>query len=195
MLTISLQLIDTEGLKLRSKHTSYIRGIVCYTRFFHWEFFAFTKKALFLLCSLFQLSNFTLYFLSQAQGFFLVSFSPSIRWLYLIILLFCLNEAKIKGYDFALIGIHWVMAKRVIDLFNCWQGSLGRHQNFVIWKAIPHCLMWCLWRERNARVFEGCEICVLELKLQFYHFLMDWMSAIGLVRFTNILEFIDSCSF
>ena len=56
---------------------------------------------------------------------------------------------------------------------NCWQGSLGRHQNFVIWKAISHCLIWCLWRERNVRTFEGCELSVVELKLQLYRSLLD----------------------
>ena len=50
------------------------------------------------------------------------------------------------------------MLKRVIDLFYCWQGSVGQHQNFVIWKVIPHWLMWCLWRECNARTFKGCEL-------------------------------------
>ena len=73
---------------------------------------------------------------------------------------------------FALFNIHWVVPRRVIDLFECWQGRLGRHQNFVIWRAIPHCLMWCLWRERNARTFEGCEQSVVELKLQFYRSLV-----------------------
>jgi hypothetical protein len=86
----------------------------------------------------------------------------------IIILLHCPYAKELWDMIFALFGIHWVMPKRVIDLFNCWQGSLGRHQNFVIWKAIPHCLMWCLWRERNARTFEGCELSVVELKLQFY---------------------------
>ena len=42
---------------------------------------------------------------------------------------------------FALFNIHWVVPRRVIDLFECWQGRLGRHQNFVIWRAIPHCLI------------------------------------------------------
>ena len=51
---------------------------------------------------------------------------------------------------FAMFGVHWVMSRRVIDLLACWQGSLGQHPSSVIWKAIPHCLMWCLWRERNA---------------------------------------------
>jgi hypothetical protein len=33
----------------------------------------------------------------------------------------------------------------------------------------------------------------VEMKQKFYRSLMDWMSAIGLVRFSNMLEFIDSC--
>jgi hypothetical protein len=52
-----------------------------------------------------------------------------------------------------------------------------------------------VWKERNARTFEGSELSVVELKLQLYRSLMDWMSAIGLVRFSNMLEFIDYCSF
>ena len=94
---------------------------------------------------------------------------------------------------FVLFGIDWVMPKRVIDLLHCWHGSVGRHS--VIWKAIPHCQMWCLWRECNARTFEDYELNVVELKLQFYRSLLDWMSVIGLFRLSNMLDLIDSCSF
>ena len=96
---------------------------------------------------------------------------------------------------FALFGIHWVMPRRVIELFDCWQGSMGRQQNLVVWRVIPYCLMWCLWRERNARTFEGCELSVVELKLQFYRYLFDWLSATGLFSFSNLLDLIDYCSF
>jgi hypothetical protein len=109
--------------------------------------------------------------------------------------LHCPYAKELWDMILALFGIYWVMPKRVLDLFICLQGSLGNHQHFVVWKAIPHCLMWCLWRERNVRVFKGCEISVVELKLQFYRSLMDWMSAIGLDRFSNMLEFLDCCSF
>jgi hypothetical protein len=34
----------------------------------------------------------------------------------------------------------------------------------------------------------------VEMKHLFYRTLMDWMSEIGLVRFSNMLEFIDYCS-
>ena len=68
------------------------------------------------------------------------------------------------------------MPRKVVEL--CWQGSLGRHRE--IWMATPHCLLWCLWRERNARTFEDCERNILDLKLLFYRLLYDWMRATSL---------------
>ena len=111
------------------------------------------------------------------------------------LLLHCPYAKELWDMIFVLFRIHWVMPKRVIDLFHSWQGSVGWHQNFVIWKVIPHCLMCCLWRERNARIFEGCELSVVELKLQFYRSLLDWMSGTRLFRFSNMLELIDFFSF
>ena len=83
----------------------------------------------------------------------------------------------------SLFGVHWVMPARVLDLLSCWQGSLGRHQNCFIWRAVPHCVMWCLWRERNARTFEGCERNIFDLKLLLLRTLFDWMLATGLFSF------------
>ena len=92
-------------------------------------------------------------------------------------------------------GLHWVMPRRVIELFACWQGNFGRHQHINIWRAIPHCLMWCVWKERNARTFEGCEQIVAELKLLFLRMLFDWTSATRLCRSSTLLDFIDSLCF
>ena len=30
----------------------------------------------------------------------------------------------------------------------------GRIRNIVVWKMIPLCIMWCIWREQNDRCFE-----------------------------------------
>ena len=68
---------------------------------------------------------------------------------------------------FALFGIQWVMPRGVLALFECWQGTFGVNQNIVVWRAVPHCVMWCLWRECNRRTFEDCESSVVDLKLQF----------------------------
>ena len=56
---------------------------------------------------------------------------------------------------FTLFGIHWVMPKIVVELLDCWQGKFGRHRNAAIWMAVPHCLMWCIWREKNNQHFEN----------------------------------------
>uniref|UniRef100_A0A2N9G3X1 Reverse transcriptase zinc-binding domain-containing protein n=1 Tax=Fagus sylvatica TaxID=28930 RepID=A0A2N9G3X1_FAGSY len=65
-------------------------------------------------------------------------------------------------------GVSWVMPCQVRMLVDCWQGGLGRQRNSLIWKVIPHCLMWCLWRERNLRSFEDLEMCSQDLKLFFF---------------------------
>ena len=52
--------------------------------------------------------------------------------------------------EFGLFGVYWVMLDSVVQLLASWQGQLGQHQNIAIWKAVPHRLMWCIWREHNA---------------------------------------------
>ena len=58
---------------------------------------------------------------------------------------------------FGLFGISWVMPRSVLGLLDCWQGNFGRHRNLRVWRVVPHCLMWCLWQERNGCSFEDCE--------------------------------------
>ena len=56
------------------------------------------------------------------------------------------------------------MPLMVIELSESWQGTFGRHRNINFWRLVPHCLMWCIWGERNARCFEGCKQSLLEIK-------------------------------
>ena len=98
--------------------------------------------------------------------------------------LHCKVARELWNFVFNLFGMSWVMPRKVVELLSCWQGSLGHHRE--IWKATPHCLMWCVWRERNARTFEDCEWNILDLKLLFYRLLYDWMRATGLFSFSFI---------
>ena len=52
-----------------------------------------------------------------------------------------------------------------------------KHRNIAFWKAVPNCIMLCLWQERNSRSFEGCEWNILEIKTFFLHTLLDWIAA------------------
>jgi hypothetical protein len=73
-------------------------------------------------------------------------------------------------------SLSWVMPLRVIDLFACWWTG-GRSRSAVVWKMVPCCLMWCLWRERNDRQFEDKERTIEELISFFLHSLYSWTVA------------------
>jgi hypothetical protein len=111
------------------------------------------------------------------------------------LLLHCSYAKEIWDMVFAMFGVLWVMPGGVGELFACWQGKMGKHPKHLIWRAVPHCLMWCLWRERNLRIFEGCEQHVDELKLLFLRTLFEWVTSTRLYPCSTLLDFIDSCSF
>ena len=94
---------------------------------------------------------------------------------------------------FTLFGIYWEMPKNVVELLACWQGNLGHHRNGVIWMAVPHCLIWCIWRERKNQCFEDSEMTITDLKLFFFKTLSDWMSIIGSHSIFSVYDLKDAC--
>jgi hypothetical protein len=94
--------------------------------------------------------------------------------------LYCALARELWTMVFSLFGMYWVMSKRIVDVLASWKGRLGRHKNRYIWEAVPYCVMWCLWRERNARTFEDREQNILDLKILFLRtlFLIGWLSLV-----------------
>jgi hypothetical protein len=88
-----------------------------------------------------------------------------------------------------------VMPRGVDDLFACWSGKVGNSESRAIWKAVPHCLMWCLWRKRNSRTFSGEEQSVPGLKFTSLHILFEWLKASNLISANSVTEMLDNCSF
>jgi hypothetical protein len=41
-------------------------------------------------------------------------------------------------------------AQSVVELLASWSGQFGSHCNLEAWRMAPHCVMWCIWRERNS---------------------------------------------
>ena len=87
------------------------------------------------------------------------------------------------------------MPKSVVGLLACWQGQFGHHWNGHIRIIVPHCLMWCLWRERNSRCFENNERSISNLKLLFFRTLVDWLSALRNQSYSSFLDFLDFFKF
>jgi hypothetical protein len=92
---------------------------------------------------------------------------------------------------FTRFGLSWVMPSSVIKLFVCWWTS-GRSKSFAIWKMVPICLFWCLWKERNNRCFEDLERSLENILASFFHTLYLWT-----VAFVSplLLSFVFSCFF
>ena len=90
----------------------------------------------------------------------------------------------------SLFGVMWVMPRRVRNLIEGWHGS--NHHQCIIWNAVPHCLMWSVWRERNSRIFEDSETTIDDLKLRFFRSLFEWMQATNLFSFVSFQDFLDS---
>jgi hypothetical protein len=47
----------------------------------------------------------------------------------------------------------------------------------VIWKMVPTCILWCVWKERNDRCFEDLERFLEEILASFFHTLYLWTVA------------------
>jgi hypothetical protein len=70
--------------------------------------------------------------------------------------LHCDVASAIWSVLFIRFGMPWVMPRRVIELYDCWRSS-GRQRSVAVWKMVPTCFFWCLWKEGNDRNFEDRE--------------------------------------
>jgi hypothetical protein len=111
------------------------------------------------------------------------------------LLLHCDVARDIWCFFYSLFGVEWVMPQRVLDLLSSWGNSLGRGQVQQIWKQVPLCVMWGLWRERNDRHFEDVEMSVLELCRNVLNTLFVWVSAHHSPTRVTFAKFLSSCSF
>jgi hypothetical protein len=73
-------------------------------------------------------------------------------------------------------------------------GQKGNRILISIWRMAPLCLMWCVWRERNARCFEDCETDLMHLKRMMLQTLFMWREKFQFMHECSYFDFIDRCS-
>ena len=54
-----------------------------------------------------------------------------------------------------LFGVHWVFPETVKEVLIRWRGPFVGKKRKKIWKFIPLCIFWTVWKERNMLAFRG----------------------------------------
>jgi hypothetical protein len=80
------------------------------------------------------------------------------------LLLHCEVARDLWSYILTLFGVVWVMPQTVLELLKSWGAAFGCGHAKEAWRLAPLCLLWCIWRERNARLFEDVETSMVELQ-------------------------------
>jgi hypothetical protein len=71
---------------------------------------------------------------------------------------------------------------------------LGRGSAICIWKQVPLCVLWGLWRERNFKLFKDVEVTDGAICRNVFNMLYLWVSAHSLGHM-SFADFLLSCSF
>ena len=62
----------------------------------------------------------------------------------------------------------------VIEVLLSWRGSFVGKKRKKIWKSIPLCIFWTVWKERNRIVFRGGSLDIQKFKYSFVCNLWSW---------------------
>ena len=88
-------------------------------------------------------------------------------------------------------GVQWVMPNTIVSLLFAWRNCLGSFSSNV-WNMVPACLMWLVWKERNAQTFEDIERPIDLLKNLLAMTLSEWSHIWGLTNCSSLSEFLIS---
>ena len=88
------------------------------------------------------------------------------------------------------------MPGSVTDCLGNWRAQKVNCTVLQTWRMAPMCVMWCLWRERNARNFEDRELGLMELKKRVIQILFSWRVMSHSPQVSTFAEFLEfSASF
>jgi hypothetical protein len=84
------------------------------------------------------------------------------------------------------------MPQSVMGLLTTWGAFRGHGLAKNVWRLVPHCVLWSIWRERNARLFEDVETVMVVLRKRLLNTLYLWIAPhlchLGVSTFVDFLN-------
>jgi hypothetical protein len=84
------------------------------------------------------------------------------------------------------------MPQTVLDLLTTWGAFFGHGLAKKVWQLVPHCVLWSIWREQNARLFEDVETVMVVLRKRVLNTLYLWIASrlchLGVSTFVDFLN-------
>ena len=109
------------------------------------------------------------------------------------LLLHCKFSHALWYEVFAVFGIQLVMPRSVRSFFFIWRNWFGKFLS-TIWNLVPAYLMWLVWQECNACIFEDKARTLEHLKCLLFRTLFLWASVWGCMNCTAASDFLVSIS-
>ena len=107
------------------------------------------------------------------------------------LLLHCKFASALWSEVLIMFGVQWVMSDTIVSLLFAWRNWLGTHSSKV-WNMVPTCLMWLVWKERNAQNFEDIERSIDMVKNLMARTLFEWSRIWGLTQCSSLSDFLLS---
>lgn len=82
----------------------------------------------------------------------------------------CVITRQLWQLFITLASIVWMMPKEDVGLICSWNSIRGRTCHKEWWKIAPACIRWTVWKEMNAKCFEGKSTSTQKIKIHAFLF-------------------------
>ena len=88
-------------------------------------------------------------------------------------------------------GFSWVFPKTVKEALLSWKGSFIGKKKRNMWKSVPPCIFWTVWKERNRIGFRDGTVNLQKLKHSFVYNLWSWNSLYMGEEISSLIGFLE----